>query len=445
MNPIAQELNQIIETGNPYLMEMLSHVGENLFFPKGILSQSAEAKEKAHKLNATIGIATEKGKTMNLPSIMDSIRGILPEASITYAPSFGIPALREHWQDSMFMKNPSLDGKTIGLPLVTCGITHAISMFADVWLDPGDVVILPDLMWGNYTMILNVKKGALISRYPLFSGNGGFNFSAFEKKLRSEADQHDKVTVLLNFPNNPTGYSITVNEGKRIMDILVSIAEEGTNVIAVTDDSYFGLFYEDSVLKESLFSHLCDQHPRLLAVKLDGATKENFVWGLRVGFITYGCQINGGNPRAVYDALERKTAGSIRGSISNASHLGQTIVLKSMQSDNFNAEKEEKFNILKNRAVRVKKVLSDPRYTKAWDVYPFNSGYFMCIRLKTVDAETLRLHLLEKYGVGLISMGDKDLRIAFSCLEENEIPELFNIILQGVEDLEETTRSIQGG
>ncbi|MBW2239619.1 MAG: hypothetical protein JRF39_11425, partial [Deltaproteobacteria bacterium] len=61
MNPIAQSLNQIIEKGNPYLMEMLSDVGKNLFFPKGILSQSAEAKEKAHKLNATIGIATEQG------------------------------------------------------------------------------------------------------------------------------------------------------------------------------------------------------------------------------------------------------------------------------------------------------------------------------------------------------------------------------------------------
>ena len=54
MDPIAQDLNQVVEKGNPHLMEMLSHVGRNLYFPKGILSQSAEAKEKAHKLNATI-------------------------------------------------------------------------------------------------------------------------------------------------------------------------------------------------------------------------------------------------------------------------------------------------------------------------------------------------------------------------------------------------------
>jgi aspartate/methionine/tyrosine aminotransferase len=158
------------------------------------------------------------------------------------------------------------------------------------------------------------------------------------------------------------------------------------------------------------------------------------VWGLRVGFITYGCPTNG-DSLPVYDALEKKTAGSIRGSISNASHLGQTIVLKSMQGDKFTTEKEEKFKILQDRARCVKKVLSDSKYKEAWDVYPFNSGYFMCLKLKTVNAETLRLHLLDKYGVGLISMGDKDLRIAFSCLEESDIPELFDIILRGVEDL----------
>ena len=434
MNPIAQDLNQIIEKGNPHIMEMLSEMGRNLFFPKGILSQSAEAREKAYKLNATIGIATERGGTMHFSSVMGSIDSIQPKESLTYAPSFGIPDLRKIWQDSLFQKNPSLEGKTISLPVVTCGITHAISMFADIWLDPGDVVILPDKMWGNYNMILNVKKGAKISHYDLFSDNLGFNLEAFEEKIRAEAKKHDKIIVLLNFPNNPTGYSVTVEEGKRIIEILAGIADTGKNIIAVMDDAYFGLFYEEQTLKESLFANLCNRHPRLLAVKLDGATKENYVWGLRVGFITYGCKIEG-DPMAVYDALERKTAGSIRGSISNASHLGQTIVLKSMQSENFIKEKEEKFKVLKNRAERMKEVLSDSRYKEAWDVYPFNSGYFMCIRLKSVDAETLRCHLLEKYGVGLISMGEKDLRIAFSSLEETDILELFNIIFQGVEDL----------
>jgi aspartate/methionine/tyrosine aminotransferase len=434
MNPIAQELNQTIKQGNPHLMAMLSDVGKSLFFPKGILSQSAEAKEKAHKLNATIGIAKEKGGIMRFPSVMSAIDNIPPEESLTYAPSFGIPALRKTWQNALREKNPSLADKPISLPVATSGITHAISIFADVWVNSGDVVILPDMMWGNYNMILSVRKGARISHYPIFSESGGYNVAAFEERVRAEAAAHDKIIVLLNFPQNPTGYTLTKDEGKQIADILIDVAKTGTNVIAVCDDAYFGLFYEEETMKESIFASLSDQHERLLAVKLDGATKENYVWGLRVGFITYGCKAEG-DQEAVYDALAKKTAGCVRGNISNCSHLGQTIVLKSMQAENYPAEKKEKFEVLKNRAKKVKAVLKDPKYLDAFTAYPFNSGYFMCVKLKSVDAETLRKHLLDKYGVGLIALGEKDIRVAFSCLEEDDIQELFDIILQGVNDL----------
>ncbi|MCD6272592.1 MAG: aminotransferase class I/II-fold pyridoxal phosphate-dependent enzyme [Deltaproteobacteria bacterium] len=435
MNPIAKELNQVIQNGNPFLMEMLSEIGKNLFFPKGILLQSAEAKEKAHKLNATIGIATEEGSTMHFHSIMHNIKSFRPRESLTYAPSLGISELREEWKMSQFNKNPSLAGKMLSLPVVTCGITHAISVFADLWVDPGDAIIFPDMMWGNYNLILTTRKGARISKYVMFDDNGGFNLKGFEKKVNEEAEKNSKIIVMLNFPNNPTGYTITEQECDGIVKILVKTAQNGTNVIAVADDAYFGLFYEDNILKESIFAHLADIHPRLLAVKLDGATKENFVWGLRVGFITYGGKIEN-NSESVYDALVRKTGGTVRGSISNASHLGQSVVLRSMRDKDYPAEKQEKFDILCRRAMRVKEVLGFPKYQEAWDVYPFNSGYFMCIKLKSTDAEAVRVHILDKYGVGLISMGPSNLRVAFSCLEEKDVEELFDTVLKGVEDLE---------
>ena len=436
MNELAKQLNDDIEAGNPNVLDMLSGIGKQLFFPKGILSQSAEAKQKAHKLNATIGIAKEEGNIMCFPSVMDAMNmdSITPEESLTYAPSFGIPALRQAWKEAQYEKNPSLSGRTTSLPVVTCGITHAISIVADVWVDPGDVVILPDMMWGNYNMILNVRKGAEISKYKLFSDQGGYNLDAFEKKVKEEAAKRKKIIVLLNFPQNPTGYTATKEEGVKIADILTRVAEGGTKVIAVADDAYFGLFFEEDVMKESIFTLLCDRHENLLAIKLDGATKENYVWGLRVGFISYGTRISG-NAEKVYEALEKKTAGCVRGNVSNCSHLGQTIVLKSMKDTRYPAEKQEKFNTLKARANKVKEVLKNPKYSEAWDVYPFNSGYFMCVRLKTVAAETLRVHLLDTYGVGLIALGDKDLRVAFSCLDLDDIEVLFDTVLQGIKDL----------
>ncbi len=436
INPIAQELNAVIKKGNSYLMEMLSKTGRRLFFPKGILSQSAEARQKAYdKFNATIGIATENLRTMCLPSVMSYINDLRPSQSLTYAPSFGIPGLRHEWREDMIKKNPSLKGKTISLPVVTNGITHGISVFSDMFVDPDDVLIFPDKLWGNNILIMSVRGDAQISTYPLFA-NGGFNVEGFEARIRQEAENNYKVIVFLNFPNNPTGYTITEKEGERIVEILAKVAEEGTNVIAVTDDAYFGLNYEDDPIKESLFARLCDCHPRLLAVKLDGATKEIFVWGLRIGFITYGTKVAGDAP-SFYDALERKTAGNIRGTVSNASHLSQSIVLKAMLSPDIHEEREAKVEILKKRANKVKKVLANPKYNDTWEIYPFNSGYFMCLKLKTVEAETLRLHLLDKYKVGLISIGKTDLRIAFSSVDEENIEELFEYIYKGVKDIED--------
>jgi aspartate/methionine/tyrosine aminotransferase len=434
MNPLAAELNEIIQKANIHVYEMLSEVGKNLFFPKGILTQSAEAKEKAHKFNATIGMATEKGRTMYLPSVMTMLSGLEPEETLTYAPSFGIPALRKAWKEGLYEKNPSLASSKISLPVVSHAITHGLSVVGDMWVDPSDVLILPDKMWGNYNLIFSVRRGARVVQYALFDNRGRFNLKAFEDCVRGEAKKNKKIIVLLNFPNNPTGYTPHPDEAKSIAQILMDLAHQGTNVLVLTDDAYFGLFFEDDAVKESIFAALVNKHPRLMAIKLDGATKENYVWGLRVGFITYGACLPADH-EGVYNALERKTAGAVRGSISSASHLSQTLTLRSLKSGSYKAEKEDKFQIMKERALEVKRVLAQPKYQDAWEAYPFNSGYFMCLKLKTVEAEPLRVHLLNAYGVGLISLGKEDLRVAFSCVEKRDVQELFDIVFQGVKDL----------
>ena len=84
--PLAAELNEVIEKGNPFVLKLLSKVGRSLFFPNGILAQSAEAKQKADpRFNATIGMANENKRIMHLTSAMDHIRNLEPESAITYA------------------------------------------------------------------------------------------------------------------------------------------------------------------------------------------------------------------------------------------------------------------------------------------------------------------------------------------------------------------------
>jgi aspartate/methionine/tyrosine aminotransferase len=313
--------------------------------------------------------------------------------------------------------------------VVTNALTHGLSIVADMFIDPNDVLILPDKLWGNYNLIFGVRRDAKVVTFPFFNEEGTINSEGMRQALLSQKAR-GKAILILNFPNNPTGYTPNEQEAAAIVAAIKDAAEQGINLVVVTDDAYFGLFYEDSIT-ESLFGRLANLHPRILAVKVDGATKEEYVWGFRVGFITFA----NGNPD-VLPALENKAMGIIRGVISSVSHPSQTIVLKALLSESFQTQKQEKYAILKNRALKVKKLLVSRKYDDAWSYYPFNSGYFMCIKLKTVKAENLRLHLLEHYGVGVISLGENDVRIAFSCVEEEDIEELFNLIYQGVKDLE---------
>ena len=144
MNALAKELNDQLAKENSFVYDMLSKRGKELFFPKGILSQSAEAKAKAKKFNATIGIATEDGVAMHLPCIRKHLGTLKPNDAFPYAPASGKPELRKKWQEKLLIDNPSLKGKTLSFPIVTSAITHGLSLAGDLFVDEGDTIILPD-------------------------------------------------------------------------------------------------------------------------------------------------------------------------------------------------------------------------------------------------------------------------------------------------------------
>ncbi|HZG58242.1 aminotransferase class I/II-fold pyridoxal phosphate-dependent enzyme [Paenibacillus sp.] len=433
MNPQALQLNETLQNAAPAVYGMLSRLGRAIYFPKvGILNQSAEAKKKATTFNATIGIATEGKTPMHLGMIQETLSAYAPSDLYPYAPPEGKPELRAVWREKLLRENPSLAGKTFGKPIVTNALTHGLSIVADLFADDGDAVIMPEKNWENYELTFGVRRGANIVTFPLYNEAGLFNSEGLLSAVL-EQKERGKAIVVLNFPNNPTGYTPTLAEADGIIAAVKAGAEAGVSTVVVTDDAYFGLFFEDSV-RESLFGRLIGLHPNVLPIKVDGATKEEFVWGFRVGFITYGSDSAEAN-----DALEQKTIGIIRGTVSSCSHPSQTFVLKALAHPDFEKQQAEKVEILKARANRTKEVLDSGKFDDAWDYYPFNSGYFMCLKLKTVHAEALRRHALEKFGVGTIALGDTDLRVAFSCLEEADIEKLFELLYQGVKELEQVT------
>jgi len=422
----AQELNEAIRSTNPFVYDLLSDKGKAIFFPKkGILSQTEQAKGK--KINATIGTALEDNGS---PMVLDSFNPLLNLKSkecFSYAPSYGRPEIRKSWEEFMIKKNPSLAGKHFSSPVVSSALTHGLSMAGYLFINDNDVIITPDLYWENYDLIFCHAFGAKFDTFPTFIDNSRFNVEGLRAKLMNSSK--GKKVVILNFPNNPTGYTVTCDEALQIKNILVEAAEAGNNILVFIDDAYFGLVYEEGIMQESIFSLLTDAHERILAVKFDGPTKEDYVWGFRVGFTTFGTALN--SP-AMYKALEAKLAGAIRGNISNSSNIGQTLLISVYNSSTYNEEKLQKANILKRRYQKIRDIFRNhPEYNEYFYPLPFNSGYFMCIKLVKGDTEVVRKELLEKHDTGLIALGPV-LRIAFSATPFDMLDTLFDNIYQAV-------------
>jgi aspartate/methionine/tyrosine aminotransferase len=434
MDNQALTLNNTIEKVNTNVLEMLSERGKNIFFPKlGILAQSAQAKGK--KINATIGEAVEDdGSSMHLPEF-DALLNMPTATIFPYAPSFGKPELRTLWKDSIYRKNPSLKDTVISNPIATNGLTHGISMAGYLFADEGDTVLLSNHYWENYNLIFENNYGAKVSTFELFD-NGGFNVADFAKQLNDI--EGEKIITLLNFPNNPSGYTPLTSEIKAIVAEIKKVADKGKKVVVLIDDAYFGLVYEEGVFTESIFVELANLSENVLAVKMDGATKEDYVWGFRVGFISYA--IKGGTAE-LYEALENKTAGAVRGNISNISQLSQSLLYKVYSAPSYDESKKKKFDILKGRYQVLRAEISKAQYADYFAALPFNSGYFMCIELKKgLQAEEVRKHLLAEYSTGVIVLGNV-IRLAFSAVPQSQLPQLVENLYKACVDLDTKSKA----
>ena len=422
MNKLALNLNKTLGSATKFL----SAEGKRMYFPYGgILGQGAEAKACA--INATIGMAFEEdGSPLVMPCFAKATT--LGTKAFLYAGSFGLPQLRESWRKLQLEKNPSLKGKRFSEPVVTNALTHGLRIAAELFADKTDELVVPDLFWDNYELIFGEAVGCRVRHFNTFKC-GAFDTKALSAALLAPGA---KKLLILNFPNNPTGYTATIEDAKKIVAAVKGAAKKGKRIVVILDDAYFGLVYERGIHGESLFAEFSDLDENVLAVKLDGTTKEDYVWGLRVGFITFAFK---GASDEQLKALVAKAAGNVRSCISNASSIGQHMAIAAYADKSYRREKRQKYEVLKKRYGEIRKILkAHPEYAKNFVAMPFNSGYFMCVKPVGVDAEAVRKQLIAKYSTGTIMLSGL-IRLAFSTIPLKQLAKLFANVNSAIEDL----------
>ena len=421
MNPLALELNETLK--GSVVEALFSDMGKRLYFPNGIIAQGGEAAKSATVANGTIGMAVAQGTPIELDSYKKNMPSLSPRETVAYAKTAGNPNVRDLWKSKIIEKNPDLKDKKISSPILVPGLTAVLSYVADIFVDSEKPLLAPNPCWDNYELIAAARRGAEFHQFECFK-DGKFNIAGLEKAMKDEAEKYGSVRVLLNFPQNPSGYSPTKDEAKAIVKIVKEIAEAGKKVLVLSDDAYFGLNYEDDIEPQSLFAYMADLHENVLAIKADGPTKEDFAWGFRCGFITFGCK---GFTEEQYDALVKKLMAAIRSSVSCSSTVSQSLVLHALADLAHESQKKELRAMLKRRYDAVRKFVNTHE-SKVLEALPFNSGYFMSFHVNTGKAEEIRKALLAQKGIGIIQIDPYTLRVAFSSIDEDKIDSVYTSI-----------------
>jgi len=68
---------------------------------------------------------------------------------------------------------------------------------------------------------------------------------------------------------------------------------------------------------------------------------------------------------------------------------------------------------------------------------PVGSAFTSWLKVTRHNWRNKLVHLLESYGVGLVATSPTDLRVAFSCLEVDEIEPLFELLHRALQELRE--------
>jgi aspartate/methionine/tyrosine aminotransferase len=420
--------NEAIRRHSPTLWAALSPLGRRVRYPKDIPFQAAEARGSA--FNGTIGQITDgRGAPIPLPLVERALAGLEDAdrgAALLYSPVAGLPAVREAWR--RWQRRGVPDGLVSGLPLVTVGLTHGLSLAADLFAGEGRAVAVAEPFWGNYRQTFATRTGADLRSAPAYR-DGAYN-PLFVEEALADLPDGEPALAIVNLPSNPGGYSPVSAERR---DLVASLAREAERrpLVVICDDAYSGLVYEVGVPAESLFWSLIDLHPALVPIKVDGATKELSLFGGRVGFLTFPFAADS----EVAQALDSKVMCLLRATLGSPVATAQIVLLQALREEGVAAEVETVRTRLAARYRVLRTALGKLDGSKV-RALPFNSGCFALLELSPeIDAERVRRHLLAEHDTGLVALGGRYLRIAFCSVRKEDLPELVRRIVRGVAEV----------
>ncbi|MFX0043711.1 MAG: pyridoxal phosphate-dependent aminotransferase [Candidatus Hodarchaeota archaeon] len=240
------------------------------------LSQNLSKAPKS-KIRELFDIALGKSDVISLgigqpdfPTPEPAIRGTieaLKKGITSYAPTRGLPELLELIESKLKNFN-NIETNWKENIIVTNGGSQALCLTYASLFNPGDelIILSPNFLSYFYIASFFGVKVVEIERNPDFSPN----FEKLEKAITEKTK-----AIIINSPNNPTGYAFSSKELKEIVNII-----EGNDLFLISDEVYENYLYDGlKHLSPASFDEMFDRTITTNAMsKLFSAT------GFRLGY-----------------------------------------------------------------------------------------------------------------------------------------------------------------
>ncbi len=196
--------------------------------------------------------------------IIDAAKKAMDAGKTHYAPSAGIPELREAIAQKLRYDN-GLDTKAKDV-LVTPGAKQAIFTVCFSMINKGDEAILFAPSWVSYDACIKMSEGKTVWVKSNEDGSIPSNF----------ADHITKKTklIILNSPNNPSGAVLGFKDLKAVADVA-----KDRGIYVLSDEIYEKIIY--GVKHHSIGAMIPD-----LTITVNGFSKAYAMAGWRIGYVT---------------------------------------------------------------------------------------------------------------------------------------------------------------
>jgi aspartate/methionine/tyrosine aminotransferase len=205
--------------------------------------------------------------------IRDAAVASLHAGETFYTQNFGIPELREAIAAYVSRWHRSVAAGDIA---VTASGMSALMLSVEALIDPGDRVVCITPLWPNLTEIPKIL-GAEVVRVALSFGAGGWTLDV--ARLLDALTPGTRA-VLINSPNNPTGWTIDRAGQAAILEHCRKLG-----IWIVADDVYERLYYDAPAARACAPSFLDLRDPGDRVVSTNSFSKAWLMTGWRLGWI----------------------------------------------------------------------------------------------------------------------------------------------------------------